>query len=69
MDRALRRAMAEMWPPLHSSSGGALDPPGCAGGRVMSEDLTAGQVYNVSTNGVGAAGTSDWSDVGSLMVI
>ena len=35
----------------------------------MSEDLTAGQVYNVSTNGVGAAGTSDWSDVGSLMVI
>ncbi len=39
------------------------------GGRVMFEDLTAGQVYNVSANGVGAAGTSDWSDVGSLMVI
>ena len=39
------------------------------GGRVMFEDLTAGQVYNVSANGVGSAGTSDWSDVGSLMVI
>jgi hypothetical protein len=39
------------------------------GARVMFEDLTPGQVYNVSANGVGAAGTSDWSDVGSLMVI
>jgi hypothetical protein len=35
----------------------------------MSEDLTAGQAYNMSANGVGAAGNSDWSDVGSLMVI
>jgi hypothetical protein len=35
----------------------------------MFEDLTAGQVYNVEANGVGSAGTSDWSDVGSLMVI
>jgi hypothetical protein len=27
VDRALRRAMVEMLPPLHSSSDGALDPP------------------------------------------
>ncbi|HEY5075164.1 MAG TPA: hypothetical protein VII34_10760 [Pyrinomonadaceae bacterium] len=39
------------------------------GGRVLFEDLTAGQVYNVEANAVGSAGTSDWSDVGSLMVI
>jgi hypothetical protein len=39
------------------------------GGRNTFEDLTPGQVYNVEANAVGSAGTSDWSDVGSLMVI
>jgi hypothetical protein len=38
-------------------------------GRVTFQDLTPGQVYHVAANAVGAAGTSDWSGVGSLMVI
>jgi hypothetical protein len=37
--------------------------------RVEFDGLTAGAVYNVDVNAVGAAGTSDWSDVGTLMVI
>ncbi len=39
------------------------------GARVSFTDLVAGKVYIVSLNAVGAAGTSDWSDYGSLMVI
>ena len=39
------------------------------GGRTLFEDLTPGQVYNIEVNAVGSAGVSDWSDVGSLMVI
>jgi hypothetical protein len=38
-------------------------------GRATFQGLTPGQVYNVAANAVGSAGTSDWSDVGSLMVI
>jgi hypothetical protein len=39
------------------------------GGRVLFEGLNAGQVYNVDANAVGSAGTSDWSDVSTLMVV
>jgi hypothetical protein len=39
------------------------------GGRNTFAGLTAGQVYNIEANAVGSAGVSDWSDVGSLMVI
>ena len=39
------------------------------GARVSFTGLIAGQVYIVSLNAVGAAGISDWSDTGSLMVI
>lgn len=39
------------------------------GGRTVFGGLTAGQIYLVQANAVGAAGTSDWSDAGSLMVI
>jgi hypothetical protein len=38
------------------------------GARFTFEGLTPGQVYSVELNAVGSAGTSDWSDVGSLMV-
>jgi hypothetical protein len=38
-------------------------------GRNTFNDLTAGQLYNVEANAVGAAGTSDWSDDGSMMVV
>ena len=38
------------------------------GARVTFEGLTPGQVYNIELNAVGAAGISDWSDDGSLMV-
>lgn len=33
------------------------------------EGLTPGEIYNVEVNTVGAAGPSDWSDPGTLMVI
>jgi len=39
------------------------------GARASFSGLTPGQVYVVSLNAVGAAGVSDWSDYGSLMVI
>jgi hypothetical protein len=39
------------------------------GGRNTFDSLTPGEVYNVDANAVGSAGTSDWSDVGSLRVI
>lgn len=39
------------------------------GARVSFTGLTPGQVYVVCLNAVGAAGVSDWSDYGSLMVI
>ena len=39
------------------------------GGRIVVEDLTPGQIYNVQANAVGSAGTSDWSDVSKLMVV
>ena len=39
------------------------------GGRADFAGLTAGQVYLVCVNAVGAAGVTDWSDSGSLMVI
>jgi hypothetical protein len=32
------------------------------------EDLTPGQIYNVQLNAVGAAGTTDWSGPGELMI-
>ena len=39
------------------------------GGRVMFEGLTPGQTYFLQANALGAAGTSDWSDVATLMVV
>jgi len=39
------------------------------GARAIFGGLTPGQVYLVSVNAVGAAGVSDWSDYGTLMVI
>jgi len=39
------------------------------GGRNTFAGLTPGQTYNIEANAVGAAGVSDWSDAGSLMVI
>src|SRR5205823_14621778 len=33
------------------------------------EGLTPDQVYNVELNGVGTAGTTDWSGPGELMII
>ena len=46
-----------------------LQTPQTTGARVTFFDLTAGQTYNVEANVVGAAGTSDWSDDGTLMVV
>lgn len=37
--------------------------------RTTFGDLTPGQLYNMEVNAVGAAGTSDWSDDGSMMVV
>jgi len=39
------------------------------GARAEFDGLTPGQVYVICLNAVGAAGASDWSDYGSLMVI
>jgi hypothetical protein len=39
------------------------------GSRNTFVGLTPGQIYNIEANAVGAAGVSDWSDAGSLMVI
>jgi hypothetical protein len=39
------------------------------GARTAFEGLTPGQVYRFQCNAVGTAGTSDWSNVGKLMVI
>ena len=39
------------------------------GARAQFSGLTPGKVYQISLNAVGAAGVSDWSDTGSLMVI
>lgn len=39
------------------------------GARAQFTGLTRGQIYNVELNAVGAAGTSDWSDDSSLMVV
>ena len=39
------------------------------GARTAFNGLTPGKVYLVLLNAVGAAGVSDWSDSGSLMVI
>ncbi len=36
---------------------------------VTSNGLTAGEVYSVQANAVGAAGVSDWSDDAELMVV
>ena len=39
------------------------------GARHTFQGLTPGQIYNVELNAVGAAGASDWSDDGSVMVL
>jgi hypothetical protein len=39
------------------------------GARAEFTGLTPGQTYVVSLNAVGTAGTSDWSDGGTLMVV
>jgi len=39
------------------------------GTRTQFSGLTPGQIYVISLNAVGAAGVSDWSDYGTLMVV
>ena len=39
------------------------------GARALFSGLTPGQIYVISLNAVGAAGVSDWSDYGTLMVV
>jgi hypothetical protein len=39
------------------------------GARTTFEGLTPGQIYNIQLNALGAAGPSDWSDDGTLMVV
>lgn len=39
------------------------------GVRFEFDGLTPGELYNVSMNAIGAAGASDWSDVGTLRVV
>lgn len=39
------------------------------GVRFEFDGLTAGELYNVQMNAIGAAGASDWSDVGTLRVV
>ncbi len=39
------------------------------GARTLFTGLTPGQIYVISLNAVGAAGVSDWSDYGTLMVV
>jgi hypothetical protein len=39
------------------------------GARFRFENLTPGEVYSVDINAIGAAGPSDWSDVGTARVI
>ncbi len=39
------------------------------GGHVTFNGLTAGEVYSVQANAVGAAGVSDWSDDAELMAV
>jgi hypothetical protein len=54
---------------LASAPGVFVQTAQTTGGRALFQDLTPGQVYQVAANAVGAAGASDWSGVGSLMVI
>ena len=39
------------------------------GARTLFSGLTPGQIYVICLNAVGAAGVSDWSDYGTLMVV
>jgi hypothetical protein len=39
------------------------------GGRITFEGLTPGLIYNVQVNAIGAAGTTNWSDDATMMVI
>ena len=39
------------------------------GARTLFTGLIPGKIYSISLNAVGAAGVSDWSDPGSLMVV
>ena len=39
------------------------------GGKAQFDGLTAGEDYSVTVNAIGAAGTSDWSDAATLIVI
>ena len=39
------------------------------GGKAQFDGLTPGEDYSVTVNAVGAAGTSDWSDAATLIVI
>ncbi len=39
------------------------------GGQAIFTGLTAGEDYSVTVNAIGAAGTSDWSDAATLIVI
>jgi hypothetical protein len=54
---------------LASAPGVYVQTAQTTGGRALFQDLTPGQVYQVAANAVGAAGASDWSGWGSLMVI
>jgi hypothetical protein len=54
---------------LQSSPDVAVQTAVTTGARTSFSGLTPGQVYLICLNAVGAAGLSDWSDYGSLMVI
>lgn len=46
-----------------------LETPQTTTAHFTFNDLTAGQLYSVAANAVGAAGTSDWSGDGTIMVV
>lgn len=54
---------------LESAPDVAVKTAQTTGARASLDGLTPGKVYLISLNAIGAAGTSDWSDYGSLMVI
>lgn len=39
------------------------------GARALFSGLTAAEIYNVEVNAVGAAGTSNWSDDATMMIV
>ncbi len=56
-------------PVLASTSNVVVQTIQSTGSRFLFENLTAGEVYNVKVMAYGAAGSTDWSDDGSMRVI